>query len=57
MGKKKLDLNSNKLSKSIESAVDWLVKSGIQNTKSHKKGSVNAWYDIKRKNIHLSILR
>ena len=49
MGKKKLDLNSNKLSKSIESAVDWLVKSGIQNTKSPKKGSVNAWYDIKRK--------
>ena len=46
---KKLDLNSNKLSKSIESAVDWLVKSGIQNTKSHKKGSVNAWYDIKKK--------
>ena len=58
MGKKKLVLNSKKIKNSIDSAIEWLLKSGIQNTIGNKSGSVNAWYDVKKKkNILLYILR
>ncbi len=49
MGKKKLVLNSKKIKNSIDSAIEWLLKSGIQNTIGNKSGSVNAWYDVKKK--------
>ena len=46
MGKKKLDINSQKLQISIERAIEWLTSSGIQNKVGKKSGSVNAWYDL-----------
>ncbi len=49
MGKKKLELNSKKLRASIDCAIAWLTNSGIQNSIGNKNGSVNAWYDTKRK--------
>ena len=49
MGKKKLDLNLSKLNLSLELATTWVEKSGIQNTSGKNSGSVNAWYDPKRK--------
>ena len=49
MGKKKLELNSKKLKASIDCAIEWLTNSGIQNSIGNKNGSVNAWYDTKRK--------
>lgn len=51
MGKKKLDININKLSNAIQNSQDWLLNSGIQNSSKKKKlfGSINAWYDPKKK--------
>ena len=42
-------INSNRIKISIEHAVEWLTKSGIQNSTGSRSGSVNAWYDIKKK--------
>lgn len=49
MGKKKLVINSKKINTSIDHAIEWLVSSGIQNSTGKRAGSVNAWYDIKKK--------
>ena len=49
MGKKKLDLNLNKIENSIDQGIHWLINSGIQNKKGNRSGSVNAWFDTKRK--------
>lgn len=53
MGKKKLGLLiKKKINKNINSALSWLVKSGIQNVNSKRAkeyGAFNAWYDIKTK--------
>lgn len=47
MGQKKLDLNNNSIDKLIFKSQNWLLKSGIQNSKNKSNifGSVNAWYD------------
>jgi rhamnogalacturonyl hydrolase YesR len=45
MGIKQLEKEINKIDNSIDSAVNWLIYSGIQNKKAKLKDSVNAWYD------------
>ena len=42
-------INSKKINTSIDHAIEWLVSSGIQNSTGKRAGSVNAWYDIKKK--------
>jgi rhamnogalacturonyl hydrolase YesR len=51
LGFKKLDLDLYKINQSIHHSKNWLLNSGIQNNKKNNKfyGSVNAWYDSKRR--------
>ena len=49
MGEKKLDLKLSKLNLSLDLATRWVEKSGIQNLSGKNAGSINAWYDPKRK--------
>lgn len=53
MGKKKLGLLvKKKINKNINSAISWLVQSGIQNVNYERTkdyGAFNAWYDTKSK--------
>ena len=49
MGKKELDIKLSKVNSSLNSAIRWVEKSGIQNFSGKNNGSVNAWYDPKRK--------
>ena len=49
MGKKKLALTKKNLKQSIIEAENWILLSGIQNSSKKYFGSVNAWYDPKKK--------
>ena len=53
MGKKELDhLKLKSVNFKLSLALNWLVKSGIQNNNKNKLshyGAFNAWYDIKSK--------
>ena len=51
MGKKKLDLNLNKIENSIDQGIHWLINSGIQNKKGSRSGSVNALVFLYKKTI------
>ena len=60
MGAKKLDKQVKTIDQALKHSINWLEKSGIQNSQKKKNrlsGSVNAWYDPKKKNIHSYILK
>lgn len=51
MGKEKLEITIKKLNQAIQKSQDWLLNSGIQNSKKNSSlfGSINAWYDPSKK--------
>ena len=52
MGAKKLDKQVKTIDQALKHSINWLEKSGIQNSQKKKNrlsGSVNAWYDPKKK--------
>ena len=52
MGPKKLEKEVKTIDQALKYSINWLEKSGIQNSqnkKSQLSGSVNAWYDPKKK--------
>ena len=60
MGIKKLEKEIKIIDEALKNSISWLERSGIQNSKNKKNplsGSVNAWYDPKKKNTLLFILK
>ena len=60
MGIEKLEKEIKIIDEALKHSINWLEKSGIQNSQNKKNqlsGSVNAWYDPQKKNIHSYILR
>ena len=52
MGAKKLDKQVKTIDQALKHSINWLEKSGIQNSQNKKNqlsGSVNAWYDPQKK--------
>ena len=58
MGAKKLDKQVKTIDQALKHSINWLGKSGIQNSQKKKnrlRGSVKAWYDPKKKKIFIRI--
>ena len=52
MGIEKLEKEIRIIDEALKHSISWLERSGIQNSKNKKNllsGSVNAWYDPKKK--------